>query len=148
LVGIFARFAFESLRLLADLALYITSARTLALIRVDVVAPDVPRAELPFERICHREEKESAAIVSNESFSCRTQCSPTRDCPRPIVDGLTLRLRDDWPAALTQVGFDPAEPAAWIAEGLLGYLPAEAPDRLLDQITAPSAPGSGWLPVI
>jgi O-methyltransferase involved in polyketide biosynthesis len=29
-----------------------------------------------------------------------------------------------------------------IAEGLLGYLPAEAQDRLLDQITAQSAPGS------
>ncbi|ETB04044.1 S-adenosyl-L-methionine-dependent methyltransferase, partial [Mycobacterium avium subsp. silvaticum ATCC 49884] len=31
---------------------------------------------------------------------------------------------------------------AWSAEGLLGYLPPEAQDRLLDTITELSAPGS------
>ncbi|MBO0853052.1 MAG: class I SAM-dependent methyltransferase [Nocardia sp.] len=51
-------------------------------------------------------------------------------------------LRDDWPAALRGAGFDPARPTAWSAEGLLGYLPAQAQDRLLDTITELSAPGS------
>lgn len=51
-------------------------------------------------------------------------------------------LRDDWPAALRTAGFDPARPSAWSAEGLLGYLPPEAQDRLLDTVTALSAPGS------
>ncbi|MGW4525679.1 SAM-dependent methyltransferase [Amycolatopsis sp. NPDC004378] len=51
-------------------------------------------------------------------------------------------LRDDWPAALRAVGFDPARPTAWSAEGLLGYLPPDAQDRLLDTITELSAPGS------
>ncbi|GAA5182510.1 class I SAM-dependent methyltransferase [Rugosimonospora acidiphila] len=51
-------------------------------------------------------------------------------------------LRDDWPAALRTAGFDPALPSAWSAEGLLGYLPPEAQDRLLDTITELSAPGS------
>lgn len=51
-------------------------------------------------------------------------------------------LRDDWPQALRAAGFDPDRPTAWIAEGLLIYLPAEAQDRLLDGITALSAPGS------
>jgi methyltransferase (TIGR00027 family) len=51
-------------------------------------------------------------------------------------------LRDDWPAALRTAGFDPARPTAWSAEGLLGYLPPEAQDRLLDTITELSAPGS------
>ncbi|MGW5714895.1 SAM-dependent methyltransferase [Amycolatopsis sp. NPDC003865] len=51
-------------------------------------------------------------------------------------------LRDDWPAALRAAGFDPALPTAWSAEGLLGYLPPEAQDRLLDTITELSAPGS------
>ena len=57
---------------------------------------------------------------------------------RPTADrrAVAVDLRDDWPAALTKAGFNPAEPAAWIAEGILGYLPAEAQDRLLDQITA------------
>jgi methyltransferase (TIGR00027 family) len=53
-----------------------------------------------------------------------------------------IDLRDDWPTALRNSGFDTASPAAWIAEGLLPYLPPEAQDRLLDNITALSAPGS------
>ena len=55
---------------------------------------------------------------------------------------VAVDLRDDWPAALRAAGFDPAQPAAWSAEGLLGYLPPEAQDRLLDTITELSAPGS------
>lgn len=62
---------------------------------------------------------------------------PTADRRTVAVD-----LREDWPAALRDAGFDPAQRTAWIAEGLLGYLPAEAQDRLLDQITALSVPGS------
>jgi methyltransferase (TIGR00027 family) len=55
---------------------------------------------------------------------------------------VAIDLRDDWPAALRAAGFDPAQPSAWSAEGLLGYLPPEAQDRLLDTITDLSAPGS------
>ncbi|KMO71667.1 class I SAM-dependent methyltransferase [Mycolicibacterium chlorophenolicum] len=51
-------------------------------------------------------------------------------------------LRDDWPKALQDNGFDAKAPTAWIAEGLLIYLPPEAQDRLLDHISALSAPGS------
>ncbi len=53
-----------------------------------------------------------------------------------------IDLRDDWPTAMRTAGFDPNLPTAWIAEGLLGYLPPEAQDRLLDSITELSAPGS------
>lgn len=62
---------------------------------------------------------------------------PTADRRVVAVD-----LRDDWPGALRAAGFDPAQPTAWSAEGLLGYLPPEAQDRLLDTITELSAPGS------
>jgi methyltransferase (TIGR00027 family) len=55
---------------------------------------------------------------------------------------VSVDLRDDWPTALRNNGFDPTAPTAWIAEGLLPYLPPEAQDRLLDHITALSAPGS------
>jgi methyltransferase (TIGR00027 family) len=55
---------------------------------------------------------------------------------------VAVDLRDDWPTALQAAGFDPAQPSAWSAEGLLGYLPPEAQDRLLDTITELSAPGS------
>ncbi|MFC0541280.1 class I SAM-dependent methyltransferase [Kutzneria chonburiensis] len=63
--------------------------------------------------------------------------SPTADRRVVAVD-----LREDWPAALRAAGFAPALPTAWSAEGLLGYLPPEAQDSLLDTITALSAPGS------
>jgi len=53
-----------------------------------------------------------------------------------------IDLRDDWPTALRDNFFDTTAPTAWIAEGLLPYLPPEAQDRLLDNITALSAPGS------
>jgi len=55
---------------------------------------------------------------------------------------VAVDLRDDWPAALRAAGFDPSQPTAWSAEGLLGYLPPEAQDRLLDTVTELSAPGS------
>ncbi|WP_197382411.1 SAM-dependent methyltransferase [Mycolicibacterium mengxianglii] len=53
-----------------------------------------------------------------------------------------IDLRDDWPTALRQAGFDVTRPTAWIAEGLLVYLPSDAQDRLFDNITELSAPGS------
>ncbi len=55
---------------------------------------------------------------------------------------ISIDLRDDWPTALREGGFDVTQPTAWSAEGLLPYLPPEAQDRLFDNITALSAPGS------
>jgi methyltransferase (TIGR00027 family) len=63
--------------------------------------------------------------------------TPTADRRAVAVD-----LRDDWPSALIQAGFDTSLPTAWIAEGLLIYLPADAQDRLFDEITVLSASGS------
>jgi methyltransferase (TIGR00027 family) len=62
----------------------------------------------------------------------------------PAADRRTVAidLRDDWPTALRDTGFDASLPTAWIAEGLLIYLPPDAQDRLFDNITALSAPGS------
>lgn len=56
--------------------------------------------------------------------------------------GVAVDLRADWPAALQGAGFDPNVPTAWLAEGLLMYLPAEAQDRLFENIGTLSAPGS------
>lgn len=53
-----------------------------------------------------------------------------------------IDLREDWPKALRDSGFDPTAPTAWSAEGLLVYLPPDAQDRLFDDIAALSAPGS------
>lgn len=54
-----------------------------------------------------------------------------------------IDLRQDWPTALREAGFDLAQPTAWIAEGILiGYLPHAAQKRILNSITALSARGS------
>src|ERR1700757_3296466 len=53
-----------------------------------------------------------------------------------------IDLRQDWPTALQAAGLDATVPTAWLAEGLLIYLPPEAQDRLFDNITALSVPGS------
>ena len=62
--------------------------------------------------------------------------------PTADVRAVAIDLRHDWPSALREAGFDSGQPAAWAAEGLLGFLPADAQDRLLDNITALSADGS------
>jgi methyltransferase (TIGR00027 family) len=63
-------------------------------------------------------------------------------CPSADRRTVAIDLRYDWPAALIEAGFDRTRPTAWIAEGLLGYLPPEAQDSLLDNISALSADGS------
>ncbi len=62
----------------------------------------------------------------------------------PAADRRTVAidLREDWPEALRRSGFDAIQPTSWSAEGLLMYLPPEAQDRLFDNITELSAPGS------
>ena len=55
---------------------------------------------------------------------------------------VSVDLREDWPKALTDSGFDPTQPTSWSAEGLLIYLPPQAQDALFDTVTALSAPGS------
>ena len=63
---------------------------------------------------------------------------------KPSTDRRTVAidLRDDWPNALRDNGFDSTQPTAWSAEGLLIYLPSEAQDLLFDRINELSAPGS------
>jgi methyltransferase (TIGR00027 family) len=62
--------------------------------------------------------------------------------PSAMRHAVAIDLRQDWPAALRDAGFDADAPTAWLAEGLLMYLPADAQDRLFEHITALSAPGS------
>lgn len=63
--------------------------------------------------------------------------SPSADRREVAID-----LRQDWPAALRAAGFDPTQRTAWLAEGLLMYLPAEAQDRLFTLIGELSPAGS------
>ena len=71
-----------------------------------------------------------------ETLRAHDATPATRYVPVPVD------LRQDWPKALVEAGFDPAEPAAWAAEGLLPYLPADAQDLLFERIVELSVGGS------
>ncbi|WP_237331238.1 SAM-dependent methyltransferase [Streptomyces mexicanus] len=62
----------------------------------------------------------------------------------PAAERRTLAadLCDDWADALLDTGFVPSAPTAWLAEGLLLYLPARAERRLIATVDRLSAPGS------
>jgi methyltransferase (TIGR00027 family) len=62
--------------------------------------------------------------------------------PRAQRREVAVDLRDDWPSALRDSGFRQEEPSAWIAEGLLIYLPATAQDQLFSGIDSLASPGS------
>jgi methyltransferase (TIGR00027 family) len=51
-------------------------------------------------------------------------------------------LRQNWPAALQQAGFDASAPSAWSAEGLLPYLSAAAQDLLFNRVQGLTVTGS------
>jgi methyltransferase (TIGR00027 family) len=55
---------------------------------------------------------------------------------------VAIDLRQDWPKALQDSGFDTSKPTAWSAEGLLPYLPATGQSLLFERVQALSAPGS------
>ena len=60
-------------------------------------------------------------------------------CHRVAV---AVDLRQDWPEALRQAGFDASAPSAWSAEGLMPYLPAAAQELLLERVQGLTVPGS------
>ena len=64
------------------------------------------------------------------------------DAPTAERREVAVDLRNDWPQALRDNGFDPSKPSAWIAEGLLIYLPAAAQHQLFAGIDSLAAPGS------
>lgn len=67
----------------------------------------------------------------------RAGATPTAERREIAID-----LREDWPQALRDSSFDATKPSAWIAEGLLIYLPATAQDHLFTGIDALASSGS------
>jgi methyltransferase (TIGR00027 family) len=64
------------------------------------------------------------------------------DAPKADRQEIAVDLREDWPQALLRNGFDSSKPSAWLAEGLLIYLPATAQEQLFSGIDAMSSSGS------
>lgn len=62
--------------------------------------------------------------------------------PAAGLVNVAVDLRQDWPKALQEAGFDPSAPSVWSAEGLIPFLPAAAQDLLFERVHALSAAGS------
>jgi len=87
-------------------------------------------------------ELDQAKVLEFKSTTLRNRgAHPTSRLISVAVD-----LRQDWPTALQEAGFDPSIPTVWSAEGLLRYLPARAQDLLFERVQALSPSGS-WLAV-
>ncbi len=85
-------------------------------------------------------ELDQARVLEFKSATlARRGARPTSNLVSVAVD-----LRQDWPMALQQAGFDASQPSVWSAEGLLRYLPARAQDLLFERIHGLSPLGS-WL---
>ena len=83
-------------------------------------------------------EIDQPKVLEYKTATLDAHCAEPRARRIPVA----VDLREDWPAALIGAGFDPAQPTAWLAEGLLPYLPPDAQDRLFELVTAHSAAGS------
>jgi methyltransferase (TIGR00027 family) len=83
-------------------------------------------------------EIDQPAVVEFKSRALSQLGAKPTATRRPVP----VDLREDWPAALRDNVFDETQPTAWSVEGLLMYLPPDAQNRLFDNITALSAPGS------
>jgi methyltransferase (TIGR00027 family) len=68
-----------------------------------------------------------------------TEQHATPRCTRITV---SIDLRDEWPMALIDAGFDVDLPSAWTAEGLLAYLSDDEAVRLLTCVSHLSSPDS------
>jgi methyltransferase (TIGR00027 family) len=62
--------------------------------------------------------------------------------PRTRRTVIPADLNGDWTTPLTEAGFDPERPTAWLAEGLLIYLGPERSAALLNTVGRLSAAGS------
>lgn len=63
---------------------------------------------------------------------------------RPRADRrlVAVDLREEWTGPLRAAGFDPARPSAWLAEGLLPFLPNAAKEQLLRTVDELTVAGS------
>jgi methyltransferase (TIGR00027 family) len=111
---------------------FFVSAADAGLRQVVILAAglDARSWRLPWPRGTRVYELDQPKVLEFKSSTLREHgAQPTAQRIDVPVD-----LRQDWPTALRQSGFDPAAPTAWSAEGLLRYLPSRAQDLLFERI--------------
>jgi methyltransferase (TIGR00027 family) len=92
------------------------------------------RLDWPAQTVVYELDQPQVLEFKRGVLAGRTPTAPRRE--------IAVDLRNDWPQALRDGGFDASAPSAWIAEGLLIYLPANAQRQLFTGIDALAARGS------
>jgi methyltransferase (TIGR00027 family) len=119
---------------------YLQSATEAGIAQIVVLAAglDTRAYRMSWPQSCQWFEIDQPKVLAFK-HSVLTEQGATPRCQRHAVPA---DLRDDWIGPLHTAGFDPTHPTAWLAEGLLQYLPTAAEDELFRQIDHLSAPGS------
>lgn len=119
---------------------YFTAATDAGVDQVVLLAAglDARAYRLSWPSACHLYEVDQPKVLEFKD-TVLDEAGATAGCTRHAV---ATDLREDWAGALQQAGFDPSRPTAWLAEGLLPYLPAVAEEQLIDRVDELSAPGS------
>ena len=99
---------------------------------------DARAFRLPWPEVARLFELDLPGVLAfKESVLAELGAAPRRE--RTVI---AADLRGDWPAQLCAAGFKPAQPTAWLVEGLLIYLSPDEADSILTAVGALSAPGS------
>ncbi|MEU6389497.1 SAM-dependent methyltransferase [Streptomyces sp. NPDC046939] len=99
---------------------------------------DTRAFRLPWPKGCTVFEIDHGSVLDFKQNVLDKADARARCDRRPVP----VDLRTDWGGALVRAGFDPEQPTAWLAEGLLPFLPPTAEGRLLDRMHELSAFGS------
>ncbi|MFC9162467.1 class I SAM-dependent methyltransferase [Streptomyces fungicidicus] len=95
------------------------------------------RLDWPAGCVVFEVEREGVLAFKHAVLSALS-ATPTAAARVPVP----VDLRADWAGALTDAGFDATRPTAWLAEGLLFYLPRAVETRLIGTVDRLSTGGS------
>ncbi|MFC8408242.1 class I SAM-dependent methyltransferase [Streptomyces griseoincarnatus] len=94
------------------------------------------RLDLPSDCVVFEIDRPGVLAFKEQVLTGLSAAPEVKRVPVPVD------LREDWAGALGAVGFDPAAPSVWLAEGLLFYLPGPAETYLVDTVDRLAAAGS------
>ncbi|MFJ4657503.1 class I SAM-dependent methyltransferase [Nocardia sp. NPDC088792] len=117
---------------------YLTAAAAVGIRQVVILAAGLDarayRLEWPYGTRIFELDQPQVLAFKARALAGDTPAADRREVP--------IDLRQDWPKALLDKGFERDRPTAWLAEGLLRYLPGSAQDQLFERVLELSAPGS------
>ncbi|MFE9401081.1 class I SAM-dependent methyltransferase [Streptomyces sp. NPDC006530] len=94
------------------------------------------RLDLPSDCVVFEIDRAGVLAFKQRVLTDRSAAPKVKRVPVPVD------LRGDWSGTLTTLGFDAGAPSAWLAEGLLFYLPGPTETYLIDTVDRLTTAGS------